>query len=103
MADKQELKKQIDDKITFLFDHWTMEDKAPYTFGGWREEIVMDIVDLIHQAQEEAREEGYTSGFKKGMSTAVVILNEYEVDEIPGLVDYLCSKDKSLNKKNEGA
>lgn len=40
---EERFEKYIDNQIEFLFDHWAMEDIKPYTFGGWREEVVTEI------------------------------------------------------------
>lgn len=44
---KKEFLDYLDGRIEFLFDHWLMQDKPPYTFGGWREEVKLDIYNWI--------------------------------------------------------
>jgi len=52
-----ELKKFIDGRIEFLFDHWVEHDKPPYTFGGWREEVVNDIANKLTSLNDEIKRE----------------------------------------------
>jgi len=42
------LKEEILERVDFLSEHWTKgDDKIPFQFGGWREEVATDILKLI--------------------------------------------------------
>lgn len=53
----EEWEKYINEQIDFLTDHWTMDDREPYTFGGWREEVVAEMAIKIREAIQATREE----------------------------------------------
>lgn len=50
---KKTLEKIIGEKIDFLCDHWGADDKAPFQFGGWRNEIIAELVALLKQIVED--------------------------------------------------
>lgn len=50
------LREKIAERIDFLADHWTTDDnKSPYWFGGWKEEVVEDILTLISEEIEKMK------------------------------------------------
>lgn len=41
------LKEKILKEIDFLSDHWVKgDDRPPFTFGGWREEVACSLVEI---------------------------------------------------------
>lgn len=55
---REELKSQILKQVDFLSDHWTKgDDKIPFQFGGWRDEVANDIVSLLDKELEKYKEE----------------------------------------------
>jgi len=83
--------------IDFLSDHWVNgDDHPPFSFGGWREEVVNDIVKL-HLSTLEAREAEVTQRIlesatakllKKARITDYADRTEYDeaVDILQGVV-----------------
>lgn len=51
---KEELEKQIAKEIDFLSDHWVNgDDKPPFSFGGWRGEVIADLANLFEKSCKE--------------------------------------------------
>lgn len=49
------LKEKILYRVDFLSDHWTKgDDKIPFQFGGWREEVAEDIIKIFFQEKDKA-------------------------------------------------
>lgn len=76
-----ELKKFIDGRIEFLFDHWVEHDKPPYTFGGWREEVVNDIANKLTSLNDEIKREAYILGYKAGWGDDAVYKTNGELEK----------------------
>jgi hypothetical protein len=81
---RESLGKEIMTEIDFLCDHWvTNDNKAPYSFGGWRGEVQEKLVDIYlskfhsHTQEVVAKIEGlddiqliYNNDFRAGYRTA---------------------------------
>ena len=51
---KEELEKQIAKEIDFLSDHWVNgDDKPPFSFGGWRGEVIATLANLFERSCKE--------------------------------------------------
>lgn len=60
-----ELEKKIAKEIDFLSDHWVNgDDKPPFSFGGWREEVIASIVNIFEQSYAE-REKALVEKFEE--------------------------------------
>lgn len=60
---KKDIKAQFLKELDFLSDHWVNgDDKQPFNFGGWREEVANEFVNIASQAISEA-EDGVRKGF----------------------------------------
>lgn len=46
---KKELREKIAERLDFLSDHWATDDKRPFLFGEWREEVLDEIIELIDE------------------------------------------------------
>lgn len=58
MKTPEELKKEFEERIDFLSEHWIKgDDKPPFSFGGWRGEVVDELVSITEKAIKGAREE----------------------------------------------
>ena len=52
----ERMREQILERIDFLSDHWVNgDDKPPFSFGGWRDEVANALVDIFetHLTQVE--------------------------------------------------
>lgn len=59
---EKELKKSFLKELDFLSDHWVNgDDKPPFSFGGWREEVANEFVKIaktaVSQRENEIAEE----------------------------------------------
>ena len=54
MKNKQTIDERIDEILSFLGDHWSIDDQEPFNFGGWKEEKIDDIKSLILDVVKEA-------------------------------------------------
>ena len=48
-----ELREQFLEKLDFLSAHWCEDDTQPFSFGGWRDEVADEFVQIA--AQEVAK------------------------------------------------
>lgn len=47
--DEELLKEKILKEIDFLSDHWVNgDDKIPFNFGGWRDEVAFTLVEICN-------------------------------------------------------
>lgn len=53
----EEMREKIEKEIDFMCDHWFKDDKPPYSFGGWRGEVVASLVSIMAVQVASAREE----------------------------------------------
>lgn len=79
---ESEVKKQFLERLDFLSDHWVNgDDRPPFSFGGWREEVAEDFVKITRTQREQARREGkaykgengrkmYQNGYRDGYMEA---------------------------------
>jgi len=57
-VEKWDLKSKFLKELDFLSDHWVNgDDKPPFSFGGWREEVANKFVEIASQALQAAKEE----------------------------------------------
>lgn len=50
-----ELREKILKEIDFLSDHWVKgDDRPPFSFGGWREEVADEIMFLVEEDKAQA-------------------------------------------------
>jgi hypothetical protein len=93
MKNKQiELRKNISERIEFMADHWTIDDKSPFNFGGWKEEVVDQIVSIFHQAmKQEIRKVG----------EKLIGEDEEMLDMGVGNEDYWVEENEKRRLKNE--
>lgn len=48
-TEEETLGEEIMKEIDFLCDHWVEgDDKSPYRFGGWREEVQVKLVEIFN-------------------------------------------------------
>ena len=56
-----EIEQEIKKEILFLSDHWTTDDKMPFKFGGWLDEVVDNIATIclskVRKAEMELAQE----------------------------------------------
>jgi len=45
------IEEQIKKEILFLSDHWTEDERMPFNFGGWLDEVVTDIYKIYLKEQ----------------------------------------------------
>lgn len=70
------VKEQLLERIDFLSDHWVNgDDKRPFSFGGWREEVAEELVTLVRTQREQARQEGVEAAIE-------LIPDIWEVSEV---------------------
>lgn len=54
----ENLKKSFLKELDFLSDHWVNgDDKPPFSFGGWREEVVNEFVKIAKTAVSNREKE----------------------------------------------
>lgn len=51
---QKQIREEVAKEIDFLSDHWVNgDDKPPFNFGGWREEVLDTIMAIFAREQEE--------------------------------------------------
>lgn len=61
MKTLEELKTEFAERIDFLSEHWIRgDDRPPFSFGGWRDEVVHELVSFTEKAIKESREDTST-------------------------------------------
>jgi hypothetical protein len=65
MENKDSLRVKIEKEIDFMCDHWVEgDDKSPYSFGGWRGEV-LDAILAAFTREVEEMEKGLSDTFDK--------------------------------------
>ena len=61
----EDLKNKLLERLDFLSDHWVKgDDRPPFNFGGWREEIASDFVNIVLNREKKQKEEIVKMGEK---------------------------------------
>ena len=57
------MRSELLEKLDFLSDHWIKgDDRPPFNFGGWREEVADDFIKIYRSYLADARREGHELG-----------------------------------------
>lgn len=63
---EKSIREQITKEIDFLAEHWVEgDDHSPFSFGGWKEEVVNTILSKFTTMIEEMEKEIHNNLVKK--------------------------------------
>lgn len=55
---EEKMRSELLEKLDFLSDHWIKgDDRPPFNFGGWREEVADDFIKIYRSYLADARRE----------------------------------------------
>lgn len=59
-SDNGALREKILQRLDFLSDHWVNgDDKPPFSFGGWRDEVADELLKLLSTPSPKPNPEGW--------------------------------------------
>ena len=83
------LREEILERINFLSDHWGKDDKSPFNFGGWREEVVDAIIEIFEKALSKREKGAYGEAIEDIKALGIEKLEQdYEKVKPKNLEDY---------------
>ena len=105
MNNLKDLKEKISERIEFLADHWGKDDKKPFNFGGWKEEVIDEIMALFSSHSEALCREAEEKGYNQANEEFLQDLKDepiYDAIVVASMEAYLEAKLKRLKHISKG-